>query len=79
MRTTRASMMIAGLAMAAAASVTLAEPPKPEAERPKKHQAPAPRPAPRGAVRLNRSRHWDYAATYAEARAQSPYPHRPVR
>lgn len=32
---------------------------------------------PRGTVRLNRSRKWDHADTYAEARAQSP--HRPVR
>lgn len=29
--------------------------------------------------RLNRSRHWDYARTYQEARFISPYPHRPVR
>jgi hypothetical protein len=29
--------------------------------------------------RLNRSRKWRHANTYAEARAMSPYPERPVR
>lgn len=29
--------------------------------------------------KLNRSRHWDYARTYQEARFISPFPHRPVR
>lgn len=29
--------------------------------------------------RLNRSKRWDYAETYKEARAISPFPHRPVR
>lgn len=29
--------------------------------------------------RLNRSRRWAFAETYAEARALSPYPNRPVR
>jgi hypothetical protein len=28
---------------------------------------------------LNRSRHWDYAATYKDARMISPFPQRPVR
>lgn len=36
-------------------------------------------PRPRRYSRLNRSRHWDYAETYKEARAMSPFPHRPVR
>lgn len=45
-------------------------------------------PAPRGTremrvlrsgIRLNRSRRWAYASTYAEARLLSPYPNRPVR
>ncbi len=33
----------------------------------------------RGPVKLNRSRHWDYAETYKEARLISPFPHIPVR
>jgi len=28
---------------------------------------------------LNRSRKWKFAASYAEARAKSPFPERPVR
>lgn len=28
--------------------------------------------------KLNRSNRWPYASTYADARAQSPYPDRPV-
>lgn len=28
---------------------------------------------------LNRSRHWPPASSYADARAMSPYPNRPVR
>ena len=27
----------------------------------------------------NRSRHWPFAISYADARAKSPYPERPVR
>ena len=53
---------------------------------------PVPTPKPRKAVRrpqvsmnptpaptLNRSNKWDYAASYKDARAISPYPNRPVR
>lgn len=29
--------------------------------------------------RINRSRRWPYAATYADARAMAPDPHRPIR
>lgn len=28
---------------------------------------------------INRSRKWDYAETYKDARAISPYPQRPIR
>lgn len=35
------------------------------------HRAPPPR--------LNRARRWQYASTYENARALSPYPDRPVR
>ena len=30
-------------------------------------------------TRLNRSRHWEFADTYKQARAMSPVPHNPVR
>ncbi len=33
----------------------------------------------RPVARLNRSRRWPYAETYADARAISPFPNRPVR
>lgn len=35
--------------------------------------------APRNVGHLNRSRRWRWAGTYAEARALSPFPERPVR
>lgn len=33
----------------------------------------------RGPSRLNRSRHWEHAETYKEARAISPFPKNPIR
>jgi len=33
----------------------------------------------RKGTRLNRSRHWEFADTYKQARAMSPVPHNPVR
>lgn len=47
----------------------------------KRERAPTPQRVSlnRGASRLNRSRHWDYAATYKDARAISPFPLNPIR
>lgn len=54
-----------------------AEAPKPM-QRQKKQRAPNPMSWGRTS-NLNRSRKWKYAATYADARAISPFPARPVR
>ncbi|WP_156947322.1 hypothetical protein [Bradyrhizobium sp. WSM3983] len=48
-------------------------------ERPLSRPAPKPRPSRLPRPGLNRSRNWRYARTYAEARAKSPFPDRPVR
>ncbi len=47
------------------------EQPRRPAPKPRKSRLPSPR--------LNRSRNWRYARSYAEARAMSPFPDRPVR
>lgn len=65
-----AAVAAAGLAMAPPAIVQPAQ---------EERQAPKRITRQRRASNLNRSKHWEYAETYKEARLLSPFPHRPVR
>jgi hypothetical protein len=74
----------AAMGLAAGPSVTItnekainSEAPQP-ARKVKKQKAPQPMAWGRSST-LNRSRHWRYAKTYADARAISPFPERVVR
>lgn len=81
MRRSIGMMAAAVAAMGAVSGIAVAgEPMERVAPAPRKR---APKPiaisAPRRETRLNRSRHWDYAETYQDARLISPFPQRVVR
>lgn len=77
MRHSRMGNIVAAAAAMMMPGLTIAAPVRPSISRQALRQQEASSRLPES--RLNRSRHWDHARTYKEARFISPYPHRPVR
>ena len=74
-------LVVAAAAMAAIATPAVTQAAQESSRREQKREARkrVQITAPRRESRLNRSKHWDHADTYQEARLISPFPHRPVR
>ena len=77
MRHSRMGAMVAAAAAAMIPNIAVAAPSQPSISRQTLRQQEVSSRLPESC--LNRSRHWDYAWTYKEARFISPFPHRPVR
>lgn len=66
-------------ALAGVLPLAMIMPPSAQVQQAQPARRPVQQTQPRRESRLNRSKHWDHAETYKDARFISPFPHRPVR